>query len=761
MELKNTVEICVAIYVAIIGIAYPIIVDKTSNIGDKYSSQYIPVVFGYELPQKAIGITFKNRRYSASLFKILLYTTLFLLLFLVFQTKPWFGWDNWIVNNSANLLVFVFSSSFAISFFVWLDKVSMYNGNSTSLLRHLIYRYGKNKNESEVKNYYLKAINELTLYSIEKQDEHMQKTLLDFYYSIFASIRKSHDKNKPLIYPVDLYFLVNKLSAQVANNENKKLKALEHRAVSGIWLLGEDFENISISEETYSRLWSNIVTICDSPNLTKLFWANSSQYYTYRLKHISQEYSSDFKRVTNQDEVDKRNIERDRFIELHFALGGLAVYRKQYALLKYILKYSQSQPPRYVLLPESMTEIFTWFERFRNDFKNTDRPIDNKYYFPELDNLGNSGEIVYWICCYFAVLFIRQYSLHQYYTFQNFTALPNLPDSILELNNWLDSVSYFERCLNNVLTNDELLIELAYEKLAKDKSADFQIFLKKLRELIIERISQQKSDIELSTDKIDLFLSTSGEIITKSFDKYRKVVVINNDQIDKDGLKSYVTGGVVLMHKSSFTDDDIPSLNFDSVFAGQVASHNIERLIPNSFFLASTERYLLNADNLIVGLNRVIDNNPNAIIVGIDISYEAKTIIENSKYKDIINYVPSSEYELRNSLFILVKSDLPVLKHEEVDEETIKNYHLSVINDERRAYASVVDINKPENDFLRKRWADNNFDEDDLRVQLSIIFTSIVYWSDDREVIQINIDSEYREQGAQSDINSVKRLSKE
>lgn len=760
IELKNIVEICVAIYIAIISIAYPIIVDKISNIGDKYSSQYIPVVFEYEFPQRAIGFTFRNRRYSASLFKVLLYTALFFLLFLIFQIKPLLGWDNWIVNNSAGLLVFIFSLSFTISFFIWLSKVSLFNGNSTALLKHLVDKYGKYTNESEAKNYYLKSINELTFYAIEKQDEHMQKSLLEFYYSVFANIRKNHDKSKPLVYPVDLYFLVNKLSRQVVDNENKKLKALEHRAVSGIWLLGEDFENISISEETYSRLWGNVVTVCDSPELIKLFWANSSQYYSYRLKYISPEHSADYKSIINQEEVDKRNAERERFIELHFALGGLVMYRKHYALLKYMLKYSQSQPPRYVLLPESMTEIFIWFEKFRNDFKNTYNSIDNKYYFLGLDNLGNSGEVVYWICVYIIILFIRQYSLHQYYSFQNFTALPNLPDSVIELNNWLDSVAYFERCIGDVLSNEELLTELGYEKISKDKSADFYQFLNNLKERISEQISLKKSSIELSSDKVDLFLSTSGSIITNSFNKYKDALVVDNDQLDKEGLKVYIKGGVILMHKSSFTDDDIPSLNFDSVFAGQIASHNIERLIPNSFFLASTQRYLLNTDNLIIGLNRVIDNNPNVIIIGVGIGYNVRTVIASSAYNDRIVYIPSTQYELSDSLFVLVKSDLPILKHENISQEEISEYHLSLVNDEMKIYASVVDINKPENELLRKRWAENISDEDDLRVQLSIIFSSVIYWLDDREVIQINLNSEFKEQGAQSDINSVKRLSK-
>jgi len=57
MELKYIIEICVAIDIAILGIAYPIIVDKISNIGHKFSSNYLANAFENEFPQtKLFGI---------------------------------------------------------------------------------------------------------------------------------------------------------------------------------------------------------------------------------------------------------------------------------------------------------------------------------------------------------------------------------------------------------------------------------------------------------------------------------------------------------------------------------------------------------------------------------------------------------------------------------------------------------------------------------------------------------------------------------
>lgn len=220
MTPEYIIEICVAIDIAILSIAYPIIVDKISSIGDKYSSEYIPVLFNNEFPQKPVTIKIKKKEYGTPFFKLTLFATLVSFIFLIFKFEPNFGLDNWVINNSAKLIVLFLTIFLIILFFIWLGKVALYNGKSKNLLTHIISNYNKSKADTELQGYLLKAINELAFYAIEKQDEHLQETLLEFYYTVFARIRKNHDKSKPLIYPIDLYFLVSKLNEIAVENEN-------------------------------------------------------------------------------------------------------------------------------------------------------------------------------------------------------------------------------------------------------------------------------------------------------------------------------------------------------------------------------------------------------------------------------------------------------------------------------------------------------------------------------------------------------------
>lgn len=538
-----------------------------------------------------------------------------------------------------------------------------------------------------------------------------------------------------------------------------KLRAIEHRAVSGVWLLGEDFEDITISEETYSWLWRNIYTICDNRRLVKMFWANSSQYFDYRLKSVMAGYNFEQGKIVNQEQIDKRKEEQDRFLEFHYALGGLLLYRKQHKTLNYLFEYSQSQPPKYVLLPETTTEIFYWFENFRNEFKHR-TPIDLRYYFPELDNLGNRRQVNYWICSYIAILFLRQYSLHQYYTYQNFTALPNLPDDVLELSSWLDSVSFFERCLNNVLSNKELIKDLEFEKLVEAKKDDFFLFISNLKEAIKNKIGQQKLKAPLSDEKILNFYSKSNEIISNAFEVYRPIFIEKSDEHSKSELKLSVNGERTLMSKSAFTDKDVPHLNYDTFFAGAIATHNIKRFIPNSFLVARTKRYLLNKDNVLIALSKVIGNNNDIIIIGVRVGYQLQEILDKSSFKEIIKYIPSTEYHLQDTLFVLRKNDLPAIEHKDLREDEKTELQLNCINEDLKIYASVVDINTDENQALKDKWnLENEPENEDLKVQLAIAFLSIIYWKNKREIIQINIASEFREQGIQNDINEVEPLS--
>lgn len=391
------IEICVAIDIAILGIAYPILIDKISNIGQKYDSEYLPNVFDFEYPDnKIIG--------KISFFQFILILTLLSFLFKIFPLEPieYFK-DNILIENSSDILVFTLTLILTISFFYWVNKIMLFQGKASELLKYLINKYDNKKEDDQSKTYLLKTINEFAIFAIKKQDIHLQEYLLDFYVKQFHRFKENFKEDLGPEYPIDLYNVTNEIIETSISNQNKKLKALEHRASSGNWLFGESFKFAKISKSTYFWLWRNLITSSGHKSLISNYWSSASQYFNYSLSRITPEY--DENEITNQLEITKVEVERNRFLEFNYALGGLLYYKNEYNTLKYILSFSQSQPPSYPLLPKTMDEIFYWFDHFSNEYKSRAEPIEYKYFFPEIDNLGISRNVVHNICLYISLLF--------------------------------------------------------------------------------------------------------------------------------------------------------------------------------------------------------------------------------------------------------------------------------------------------------------------------------------------------------------------
>ncbi len=753
MELKYIIEICVAIDIAILGIAYPIIINEINNIGEKYSSNYLSELFKIEFPQKETDIKFKKLfNIKISVFKLTLILTILSFLPLIINAKPLFGMDNLIINNSAQLITLFSTIILTFLFFIWLDKVILYNGKTSKILKYIIGLYDNPGGDLFKKDYALKTINEFSLYAIKKQDAHIQEELLKFYYKVFSDLREKNELGKPIEYPFDLYNLIYSINLELSGVKNLKLRALEHRAVSSSWLIGDDFREIPISETTYQWIWRNLRLISENPNYIKTYWAKVHQYFMMRLKEVYPEYIENSTNLKNKAEIDARIAERNEFIEFHYALGGLLLYTKEYNSLNYIFNYSQSSPPNYVLLPRTMTEIFTWFEEVRNPYKRFADSFDYKYSFPELDNLGVSSQINYWICCYLCVLFIRQYSLDTYYTYDDFTGQPNLPENVIELRNWLNSVAYFKKCLGDVLSNDELIGALGFKPVVNDEI--FNKFLNDLKIKIEDKIGHIEISKKLSKEKIKLFKDSSKNIIQEAKSKYDSIIQSYDAAYIYDELKLAVRGIQTIMPKAAFVENEIDNMNFHSVIANGVASNEIMRFIPSAFAVARTKSYVVNQNIIGDVLKKIIGDMQKIEIIGFNVYPTIEDEIKKAGFN--LKSLKSTQYQFDNKIFVLPKTQLPVLYYKTPTKEIEKEEELKPIIDSLNVYASIIDFNEEGYENIKKRWSNkSNENIEDLNVQVTIWLLWVIMWQKDRKLIQINIQSPYREQGISNSLEDI------
>lgn len=740
-KMNNIVEICVPLIIVLLGTAYPIILNNISNIGEKYHSKYIIALFKQE------------RFYNQSSFQWILYLSLFLLIPLIFKFEPLFGWDNCFINNSANILVSLVTALLLFIFFKWIKKISIYNSNIDSLLDYIIKRY--ESSNGKTKEYAFMSINDIAIYAVNTKDIDLQTKLLDFYFNYVIKYRKEYNStNKELNYDEEFSGLIRRIIDECVENNYKDLLPLRYSAINGVLLIPYDTQSIKISEDTYNNLWYNITLIRNNPDYISKFWAHSNQYFWTGLKEIALNFDR-----SNEKEFIEREQERKRFLEFHYAVGGLLLYSKNYEALKYIFSYSQQTPPKYELLPYNMRDIFEQIEYFRNENKQIPRFIIgfNRYRFPNLDSVGTNKQVVFWICCYLCVLFIRQYKLLKTLYYSNTTNQPYLNDlPLMELYNWKESITYFKFCLNKVLEDKEALEQLELWNTYELKYSEIDKFIIELEQSIHKHISDKKERSELSQKKIEQFYASSKEILGNCLEEY---LPINNPEDFDTDFKVTFSGESVLFNKSCFVDDDIPCMDYDSNLANFISSYSIPRDISNGFLIAKTNRYLLNNNNLLEGMDRIIQDKEDIVIIVFSGGYETTQKVENSKYKENVIYLPAIDF--KNTIFILEKSNLPRIEKSDISEEVKQELQVKKISDKWNIYGTIIDINLPENEAIKEKWIDDiNYyqKENKLQILLGLLFVGHIKFKSDRKIIQININNEFEELGTENKLSDLEPL---
>lgn len=758
LSINNIVEICVPLIAVLLGTAYPIILNNISNIGEKYHSKYLLVLFKQELFQKKRGFTMKCFQFKFDLFQWFLIFSLGSLTFLIFEFKPLI--NIWIINNSANLLVFILTLSLLIIFFLWLKEVSLYTGDIIKLLEYLTKKYYEEA-DIDKKQYILMSINELTINAVENNDKRIEEDILKFYLGLRIRLRKEYKDNhnkqneEGIRYPYYYHQLIRELIKIFVDRNDDNFISLQSRITNGDFLVPNDFQNIKISEDTYNNLWYNITLIRNNTDFISKFWAHSNQYFWTELKDIERYLDN-----SNKGEVEEREQERKRFLEFHYAVGGLLLYSKNYEALKYIFSYSQQSPPDYKLLPYDMKELFEWIEFFRNEYKQIPKFFIgyDRYRFPNLDSVGTNKQVVFWICCYLCVLFIRQYKLSKSPYYSNTTNQPYLNDlSLMELYNWKESITYFKFCLNKVLEDREALEQLELWNTYKLKYSEIDKFIIELEQSIHKHISDKKERAELSQKKIEQFYASSKEILENCLEEY---LPINNPEDFDTDFKITFSGQRTLSNKSFFVDDDISCMGYDSSLANFISRYSIKKYIPNSFLGAETKSYLLNNNNLLEGIGRIInDKEEDIVIIIFNAGSDTSQKLNNSQYKEKVILLPATD--LRNTIFILEKSNLPNIEIADISKEVKQEPQMKKISDEWNIYGTVIDINLPGNEAIKEKWIDDiNYyqKENELQILLGLLFVGHIKFKSDRKIIQININNEFEELGTENKLSDLEPL---
>lgn len=634
----------------------------------------------------------------------------------------------------------------------------------------------KYKDDDANRDRYFNALSDLLYKTIrEQEEEDIALRINSYFYRKFHSYRREYF-NKPIPYSADHYRMVYRLAEELAQIKTQEYSFLNEAVFGAGWFIGDDGE-FPIQEETYRSIWNILVLALeyDREYLFMRFWIRSTQYMMYNLRPIYPDHTlegGEFK-INNQDLVNKRANQRDRFLEFTQALGGLVFYKQKYGLIKKMFTYTNSEPPKYELLPETMNEIFSAYFKFRDPYNLNFSFLLAKYYFPDIHGLGSERIIKSWICKYLALLFLRQYTLFKRLITDDFLGYPDIPKDQSEKRIWIDNLDYFFNQVEEVRSNEQLMEILGFDHMTDDwfknnEKPSPNTFFKNFKQKIEEEFENEELNQELSDTKRKLFYDSSAEILTNTINEI-KPITNPLDIAPTVDLKTWFMRNLtsVLPRKSFLDNVDSASLNAHSIVAEQQARH-IKHFVVESFHLNRGNSYLLKNETLFKAIDKIKgDHDSNSLVIintGIYLDYLINQLqiegLSKNDYKGIpillnLNYF--SQFPGR-SMYLLRKNDLPYLKFREPNSEEKKKYYLEPIvhegHSEYKLYASIIDLNTKDADELREELKS---EYKDLKNSVFIYIHSglELHWNKLATVIELRQFSEFQEKGIPDSLEDI------
>ena len=743
--------------IAIFALGFPLLIQTITRIDDKYSSTKLIEVFRQE--------TITNIFIWSLILSICFYIIWLL------QIPPFANWGL-LIDNSALILLGLSTIVLIISTFLIVHLIHIYFVPE-KLTNRLIQVHNNTKNEKR-KTLYFEAISKILFYSINKADEPLARTLLEFYYEAFILFRKEKE-GEPIEYPQEYYDAIFEANELLCCRKKKTISYFNDSTLFHLFL--DEYQKTVISPPTYNFLWKLIVQSIyhNREDFIVSYWHKAHQLFNLFMPKIYPDYDYSVSPfiVKNQTEIDKREKERQDFLEFHYALGGLLMSQHKYSTIKELMYFTQQKPPQYFLVPERMQEIIERYMQIDGEEYLNPVYYQQRYWFPNVSGVDADDIIKMWIKRYLAILFIRQYTLHGYYTNANTLTMPNPPKELSELNRWKEELESLKCFVNDYLNQEDVLKELGLEELHnkewfnKNKKIEPSKLIENLKKEIEDNFDKIKQEQPIAQEKKIAFEKSTLSILKPIFEKYRSL--FHNNNIGREYKKHPIRGQHYILEKAAFgKNQDVGYMNFDTVTTEAVALQ-FQYYSTNIFILISPQKYLLPVEDIFSAINNLNVNHKDFVIisVGLYLDYFEYLHIKGLKkvgekwfyYKMEIIEIYTNEL-VSQSLFILKREDLPNMIFKEIDRQDILNkFHLSKIDDKFNIYAGLNDLNKSENKTLKEELEKNSTEHDLSQKVLACVDINVEFqYKIDTKCIQLKVFSQFDDRIKPNKIDEVKSL---
>lgn len=749
-------EFAIPMVIAIFALAFPLLFQTASRIDDKYNSTLLIKVFRKDWICKWFIYTLLGALISCSLW--------------IFQLPRLIDCGeviNVLIDNSALVLLLV--STFVLVVMTICSMWLMYvYYMPDKLLKRLIKQYHK-ANSSQEKIYF-EAISKILFYSIKKEGEPLARQLQVFYCKEFISYRKDKE-NKIIEYPDFFYDVVFDANECLCQRERKSISWYNDSFYD---FFIDEFQHTVISDKTFSFIWKCLrqSVFYQKDEFIFSYWCKAHQYMIFWLGLINPKYDNNFN-VTNQTEINRRNAERDRFLEFHYALGGLLMMKQKYTLINQLTSWTNQTPPKYVLVPETMEEVIKMFMEveqkggYTNSFY-----YEKKYPFPDISGVNANNIIKMWIKRYIAILFLRQYTLHEYFVYSRTLEMPNPPQTLPEKRKWIEELDVLKRFVIDYLSDTSCLKSLNLEELSSpdwfvdNNKPNPEELIENLKNKVAYSAEQKKANQKLDPQKIEQLNDATKKILTNCFDNYS--LLFTNKITDTEPHKSLFYGGrYEISDKMAFAEDqEMGYANFDSIYAEIIATefrHNMPSVFrvyyKTTYYILAEKDIFLAIDNLQLDYQKFT-----IVSVGLNLySYKSNGVTTEGNGLWKYNGIPIVELgntqidAVNNSLFVMQNEDMPGIQYNEINEGIKNKYGLNPIDDKYHIYTNVIDLH--ENSVIQNEVrAKTNIQDLDKSVLVCVDVNTEVRCKMDAKCVQLKVFSQFDNIGNPNVPEDVKNI---
>lgn len=730
-------EFCIPTIIGIFTFATPLILQTISRIDDKYESTLLANLFVKDwVCRTFIGIGIGS------------FVSLLLWMLNLPRVVDWGVVNIWI-DNSASLILLILVIALIIAACGILYLTYTYY-----IPKKLVARLQTQCKTHPNERIYFDGVSKVLNYSISKADEELARQTYSAIINVPIKTR-SDKSGQEVIYPDEFYDAVFEANERLLKRERKTLSYLNEGSMLYIFI--DEFQQTIISDKTYQYMWIGLrqAVLYNNSEAIKAYWEKAHQYANFALDRIHPEYDKDFN-VVNKEALDQQKTIKEKFVEFHYALGGLLLYHKMYDTLEYIMSWTNQQPPKYILVPSTMSEVINMYMQIA--FKDGIRGFiyyESHYPFIGVRGVNASDIIRFWIKKYMAVLFLRQYTLNTYYIYEDTLQMPRVPESMSEKYAWNNELNVLKDLLHELCEDKETLNALGLQHMSdtqwfveKGKTVPSEL-IESFKAQLVDNMEQTRREQSVSETKLKEFYNVTRDILHRTFLRYQSF--FDNPPITCDYHKITIGGYRQIMDKQAYVEDqEICYANADCIVAER-ASFEFQQLALNIFIYMQSRSYILKEQDVWTAINNLPNNNDLVIFsIGNNLNYlsQNEPNLQNTDGEWIYNgicVVDIGEHInglVSQSLWILKKSDIPCIIFNQLSNyPSVQKYQLEEIDNMCHIYASIVDVNTDSD--IRKELEDAKILDASKKVIVSVDFNTEIRCKKTAKAIQLKIYSQF------------------